>query len=143
MVEWRVPPGEDPGWSRLHPQCNRVREGRRNGGSCSKALEITRKECQHIDCVRTPCCAYSALPPLCKGGWEENQRPDRLRLSQATGSWKSCACPSAALSQHGDQARDGGAYAEHLNFCQRTTRRSPATNLLANLCLQEYTPDHI
>ena len=38
----------------------------------------------------------------------QNQRADRLLLSQVTGSWKSYACPSAALSQHGDQVRDGG-----------------------------------
>ena len=39
------------------------------------------------------------------GGKPKSRSPAPIA---ATGSWKKCACPSAALSQHGHQARDEG-----------------------------------
>ena len=112
--------------------CKCVWEGRRKRRIL---LQGTRKAPErvpaHTMCANSLPRALRAATSL--NGWVGGRPKSRSPAPiAATGSWKSCACPSAALSQHGDQAREW-AYAEHLDLCQRTARRSPATAIIEAL----------
>ena len=79
MVDWRVPPGEDPGWSilQLAPV---VQLQLRMGGPSKRRilLQGTRKSPELVPAHQL--CANSLLRAQCaatslKGGWEETKEP--------------------------------------------------------------------
>ena len=114
LFQWyrRVPPGEDPGWSilQLAPV---VQLQLRTGGPSKRRilLQGTRKSpgtsaSTHNVC-ELPAARTARCHRLVRVGGRKTKEPIACAVA-ATGSWKSCACPSAALSQHGHQARDEG-----------------------------------